>query len=244
VIPPGDTVGITAVSVHVGDVAKDTFYFVAVGAVIDTARDTVLDMRLFLGRIYVGSPCQLAASGITPLYKVINLEMNCFPYLNLFKMRIDSFLRGLISFPSGGFQDWAATPDGDSLYAFMGVENALIGLDIATARGSCLPGDPSNVMNDYVGNTGIVTDEFSGMFFIGNKLMGFQSDRGRIYRITRNNPSLLTLVDELPVVDLRGDAASCRDCTDSLRLRACPYHPVRRRIIRARDASTWAVILR
>ncbi len=235
-LPPGDTVGISLVSVHVGDVANDTFYFVAVSTIIDTVRDTVLDLRLFLGRIYVGSPCQLAA-GFTPLYKPIQLDVSCLPYLLLFQMRVDSFMRGLISFPSGGFQDWAATPDGDSLYAFMGVENALIGIDLATAIGSCIPGDVANVSNGYVGSTGLMTDEFSGMFFIGNQLMGFQSDRGRIFSISRTNPSTLTLLDILPKTDLRGDAASCRDCTDSLRLQACPYHPVRRRIIRAIDAA-------
>ncbi len=220
---------------HIGDVGNDTFYFNAISGVLDTLLDSLTEVHFYIGMIPVGSTCGLQEN-LNVTYKEANFDAVCLGYLAAFAAQVQAYLKGLISFPSGGIQDWAVDPTGTTLYAFLGVENGLMAIDIATGNASCIPGPASNVTNGYVGSTGIHTDEMPGMYFdAGGVLHAFQSDRGRIFSVNTATAEL-TFVDTLNLADLRGDAASCSDCVNAV-FGPCPVAPVKRRIIRATDVA-------
>ncbi|MBK7699430.1 MAG: hypothetical protein IPJ39_12210 [Saprospiraceae bacterium] len=74
---------------------------------------------------------------------------------------------------------------------------------------NCIAGPISNGI--YTGQTGVQTDEFGGIYFENNELMGYQVDRGRVMRIDQNDGTLTLVSSDYPR-DYRGDNAICRDC--------------------------------
>ncbi len=228
-------VAFSSPSIQLGDVGNDMFYFNGVSGILDTVTNALREVKLYLGSIPLASTCGLQ-QGLNVSYTEINLDAVCTGYYAAFIAQVVAYLNGAISFPSGGIQDWAVDPTGTTLYAFMGVENALMAIDIASGNATCTPGPVSNVTNGYVGMTGVQTDEMAGMYYdAAGVLHAFQSDRGRIFSVDIPTATL-TFVDTLNLADLRGDAASCSDCLSSA-YGPCPVAPVRRRIIRAQDAT-------
>ncbi len=233
-----DQIAFTGPSVHSGDVGGGNFYFTGISGLLDTVTLTLVEVHLYIGTIPLGDVCALQ-NGLNVSYTEINLDAVCTGYFAAFAAQVSAYLNGLISFPSGGFQDWAANNAGTTLYTFLGVENALMRIDVATGNATCTPGPASNVTNGYVGMTGVQTDEMAGMYFDAmGTLHAFQSDRGRIFSVNLGTAEL-TFVDTLNLANLRGDAASCRDCSNAV-YGPCPVAPVQRRIIRATDASNNA----
>ncbi|MBK8624345.1 MAG: hypothetical protein IPN86_01815 [Saprospiraceae bacterium] len=66
---------------------------------------------------------------------------------------------------------------------------------------NCTAG-PSNNLS-FVGQTGVQTDEFGGIYFENNELMGYQVDRGRLFKINQNDGTLSLVTSDFPK-DFRG----------------------------------------
>ncbi|MFZ1702949.1 MAG: T9SS type A sorting domain-containing protein, partial [Saprospiraceae bacterium] len=121
--------------------------------------------------------------------------------------------------PSGGIQDWTLSADGNSLFAFLGIENALLRIDLNSNTAFCLPGTNANLA--FTGTVGAQTDEFGGMYFDDNILYGWQVDRGRLFSINTSTAQLSLVASNLPL-DVRGDNATCLPCQDESTITVCP----------------------
>jgi hypothetical protein len=201
------SVGRTGIMTYIGDIGKDgKFYFPAVATYINPATLRIIDYTMYLGVIDLNDH----GSGSNVVYKPITISPNCKPYM-------DACIEGFQAFalnpasrePAGGIHDWALSPDGNTLYSFMGIENAMFRLDINTLITSCVSGPSSN--NPYIGQTGIKTDEFGGIYYENNVLKGLQVDRGRLFNINQITGELTLISEGLPQ-DFRGDNANCYEC--------------------------------
>ncbi len=152
---------------------------------------------------------------ITPTYSPINLG-NCASYASTFMTAyLAYFLAGATGpEPSGLFQDLALNPAGNTIYSFMGVENVLMSMDVATGIATCTSGPASNTSLGYTGCTGTTTCEIGGMYFdAAGTLYAMQVDRGNTYTVNTTTGELTLLSSGAFASDSRGDAARCATIT-------------------------------
>jgi predicted transcriptional regulator len=204
---PYGLLGTTGIMTFIGDISPaGIYYFPAISALIDPTNFSIIDYTFYLGSIDLNNH----GNGSNVNYKIISILPNCKTYMD---NCIEAFQRFALdpstSEPSGGIQDWALSPDGETLYSFFGIENGLFRMNLNTATTSCLPGPAANA--PYTGMTGVQTDEFGGIYFQNGELYGYQMDRGRFYRINQNDGTLTLLADDLPL-NYNGDMAKCEDC--------------------------------
>jgi hypothetical protein len=204
---PYGALGTTGIMTFIGDIsASGIYYFPAVSALIDPTNFQIIDYTFYLGSIDLNNH----GNGANVTYKIISILPNCKLYMDNCIAAYQRFaLDPSTSEPSGGIQDWALSPDGETLYSFFGIENGLFRMNINTATTSCLAGPASNA--SFTGMTGVQTDEFGGIYFQNGELFGYQMDRGRFYKIDQNDGTLTLLADDLPL-NFNGDLAKCEDC--------------------------------
>ena len=207
---PYGTLGTTGIMAYIGDASKDgKYYFPAVATFINPTTFQIVDYTVYLGTIDLNNH----GNGSNVTYRPISILNICRPYMDTCIAAFQTFaLNPGSQEPSGGIQDWALGEDESTLYSFFGIENGLFRLNLNTLTTNCTPAPASN--GPFVGQTGAQTDEFGGIYFDGNNLMGLQVDRGRLFMIDQNNGMLTLVADNLPK-DYRGDNAKCSNCGSS-----------------------------
>ena len=204
---PYGLTGTTGIMGYIGEATRGgKYYFPAVSALINPVTFAIIDYSIYLGEIDLNNH----GNGGNVVYRAISILPTCRPYMDACVAAFQQYaLNPGSREPSGGIQDWALSEDEQTLYSFFGIENALFRLNLGTMTTNCVAGPISNGI--YTGQTGVQTDEFGGIYFENNELMGYQVDRGRVMRIDQNDGTLTLVSSDYPR-DYRGDNAICRDC--------------------------------
>ena len=212
--------GVSGIMNFIGEVTPGGDYlFPAMSALINPFTFEIEAYKIYIGKI----PVNNHGNGSNVSYTELTLDASCDVYMEACVVAFRNYaLNPSGREPSGGIQDWTLDGSGNNLYAFLGIENALLRVDLATNTAYCTAGPGSNA--GYTGMVGGQTDEFGGMYEEGGKLMGWQVDRGRLFEIDKNTATLTLVKSGLPL-DYRGDNATCRPCGsggDEPSIEVCP----------------------
>ncbi|MBK6363606.1 MAG: hypothetical protein IPF52_08930 [Saprospiraceae bacterium] len=174
--------GVSGILNFIGEVTpQGNFLFPAISALINPFTFQIEQYTVYIGQIDVNNH----GNGANVTYVPLTIDPSCDPYMEACVEAFRAYaLNPAGREPSGGIQDWTLSPDGNSLYAFLGIENGLLRIDLPSRTAFCTPGPASNLA--FTGTVGAQTDEFGGMYFDNNRLIGWQVDRGRLFEI---NPS-------------------------------------------------------
>jgi hypothetical protein len=213
--------GVSGILNFIGEMTPEgDFIFPAISARINPFTFQIEQYTVYIGTINVGNH----GNGSNVSYEVLNIEASCDVYMDACVEAFRAYaLNPAGREPSGGIQDWTLSPDGRYLYSFLGIENALLKIDLSTNTAFCTPGPNSNLA--FTGTVGVQTDEFGGLYYEGNTLYGWQVDRGRVFEINTSTAGLSLITTGLPL-DYRGDNATCLPCgnggSDEPTIEVCP----------------------
>ncbi|MBK9041748.1 MAG: T9SS type A sorting domain-containing protein [Saprospiraceae bacterium] len=213
--------GVSGILNFIGEVTpQGNFLFPAISALINPFTFQIEQYTVYIGQIDVNNH----GNGANVTYVPLTIDPSCDPYMEACVEAFRAYaLNPAGREPSGGIQDWTLSPDGNSLYAFLGIENGLLRIDLPSRTAFCTPGPASNLA--FTGTVGAQTDEFGGMYFDNNRLVGWQVDRGRLFEINPSTGALSLISSSLPL-DYRGDNATCIPCgtndNDEPSITVCP----------------------
>ncbi|MBK6363603.1 MAG: hypothetical protein IPF52_08915 [Saprospiraceae bacterium] len=213
--------GVSGILNFIGEVTpQGNFLFPAISALINPFTFQIEQYTVYIGQIDVNNH----GNGANVTYVPLTIDPSCDPYMEACVEAFRAYaLNPAGREPSGGIQDWTLSPDGNSLYAFLGIENGLLRIDLPSRTAFCTPGPASNLA--FTGTVGAQTDEFGGMYFDNNRLIGWQVDRGRLFEINPSTGALSLISSSLPL-DYRGDNATCIPCgtndNDEPSITVCP----------------------
>jgi hypothetical protein len=135
--------GVSGILNFIGEMTPEgDFIFPAISSRINPFTFQIEQYTVYIGTINVGNH----GNGSNVTYEVLNIDASCDVYMDACVEAFRAYaLNPAGREPSGGIQDWTLSPDGRYLYAFLGIENALLKIDLSTNTAFCTPGPNSNL---------------------------------------------------------------------------------------------------